>query len=174
MEKRNFHGIDISIYQLISAKNCSKKGEILNLGLLTTHEHSLFRQEILKTQGRYLGEPEAPQKVEQFLYENACRKWYHMDTEYDVILKEEAAYHKRLASFFVGQKRIAENVPWSYPIALTIGGTQIDSVFGYACAIVEEEKGHIAIILADSNPVYTAHAIKKENCPEYAPELIGA
>ena len=166
--------LEISIHSLMAARNCPKKEEYSSLHILDTREQSRYRKELLKIQGELLGDPKGPQKVDAFIRQNVKREWYRMRAQYHVLLEEEAAYHQRLASFFVGRKRVAGYRQWSVPVFLSFGGRQIDAVHGHVHAVLEEEGVHTAVVLSDGTPVYSAQARKQENRPEYAPELIGA
>lgn len=177
MENKTSTVMSINVGKLLSARNCSKKGDYLGLGLLSVSEEEKFRTDIRRMQGEYLGRPDAPQKIEDFILTQSKREWYKMDAQYDIIINEEAAYQKRLASFFVGKKTAAFNILWSVPVSLTVGNTPVSEVYGFVHAILNdesEEGGYTAVIIGEGKPSYSKYAKRKEARPEYAPEMIGA
>lgn len=177
MNNNNSADCSLNIQKMLAARNCKKHGEILRLGLLETTEQSSFCTEILKIQGEYFGKAEGLQRLEDFIYQYAKRDWYRMDAQYDILIHEEAAYQKRLASFFIGKKLVASNIPWSVPVSIFLGTTHVTEIYGYVNAVVKDdpEKGrHTAYIIADGKPVYSRYAKTLKNKPEYAAELLGA
>lgn len=177
MNNNNSMECSMNIQKILAAKNCKKYCEFLQLNLLTASEQSNFEKEIQKIQGDYFGKIEVLQQLENFICLHAKREWYKMDTQYDILIQEEVAYQKRLASFFIGKKSVASNILWSVPVSIFLGTTHVTEVHGYVNAIVEddlEEKGHTAYIIVDKKPIYSRYAKTLKNKPEYAPELLGA
>lgn len=165
----------LSVSQLMNACSCPKKQEYLGLSLVHTDAQSDYRRSLSVLFGQWFGHPLAPEKVESFILENEQRSWYKMDAQYEILIKEEAAYYKRMASYFVGEKKVAGNTNFTAPLSLTYGSITIDNVCGSVCAIMEEEtESPAAVILADQTPKYSHYARKMTNRPEYAPELLAA
>lgn len=177
MDNNKKAGMSVSLNKLLAARNCPKHGDYLRLCLITQTEENQFRAELKTLQGHYLGRPEAPEKVEDFVLTQSKRDWYRMDAQYDILIREEAAYQKRLASFFVGKKCIAAQIQWSIPLSLSAGTTAVSEVYGFATAIIKEDydsEQYTAIIMGDGKPNYSKYARNIRAKPEYAPELIGA
>ena len=167
--------ISLSIQKLVRLGPCNKRREYLSLDLLRSDEQAAYRTELLKLQGTYFGKKEGTAIIENYIYEHAKKEWYHMQSQYDILLKEEAAYQKRLASFFVGKKVIARNLAWSYDMSIKIGNREYSNIYGYVHAMIKDENGrNQAIILYDRIPEYNPRACSTRNKPEYSPEMIAA
>lgn len=167
-------GLRINIRKAMSARQCKKKGEIICLGLLSTNEEAAFRTEIRKIQGTYFAKKEVLKKLDEFILSLSKGEWYKMDSQRDIVMHEEAAYQKELASFFIGKKTIATNISWSVPLSFSIGNAKISELYGHVSAVYKNKNLTTAIIIADGEAVYSRYARKRANKPEYAPELIGA
>ena len=170
-------GMCISLTKLLRARNCKKHGDYLGLSLITRTPESMFRAEVKKRQGDYLGRPDAPERIERFILEITRKEWYRTKAQYDILVTEEAAYQKRLASFFIGKKCVASNIHWQVPVSIKVGTTAVGEVYGYVSAVIKETDGteqHTAVIIGDGTPKYSRYARNMLAKPEYSPELIGA
>ena len=74
----------LSIGKLIGLGTCPKRRASFSLDLIKSNEKANYCAE--------------------FIYSHVKKEWYRMESQYKILLREEAAYHKRLASFFIGKK----------------------------------------------------------------------
>ena len=174
MEQKNRAVTSLSIQQLIGTGNCQKRREYISFNLLRNDEISNFHSELLKLQGNHMGKPDVHKVIEDYIYQNSKREWYKMGSQYEIILAEEAAYHKRLASFFIGKSVTARNLPWSFSLKTTTDPTEHVEIYGHVHAVIKENDRYNALILSNSTPKYSSRASLNKNKPSYAPELIAA
>ena len=80
--------ISLSIQKLVRLGPCNKRREYLSLDLLRSDEQAAYRTELLKLQGTYFGKKEGTAIIENYIYEHAKKEWYHMQSQYDILLKE--------------------------------------------------------------------------------------
>lgn len=174
MQKETVNGLSISIKSALLARNCSKRGEIISHGLLSSREDKNFLSELRKIQGEYFGKEEVFERLDHFIHTKVKKEWFKLDIQYDYFMQEEAFYQKELASFFIGKKTIAGNIQWNLPISYQIGSTNVSELYGYVTAVYEENDIYTAVIISDGMPFYNHLARLNYRRPENAPELIGA
>lgn len=167
-------GISINVHKAISARNCTKKGKILSLGLLSSKEERSFLTELRKIQGNFFGKEQVLDEIDSFIHNQAKREWFRMDAQYDFVMTEEAAYQKSLASFFIGQNCVASNIQWNVSLPYMIGSVAVSEVYGYVTAVTECDGKYTAVMIVDGTPKYSRYARLEHKKPENAPELIGA
>ena len=78
-ENRTKH--KLSVGKLIGLGTCPKRREFFSLDLIKSDEKANYRAE--------------------FIYSHDKKEWYRSESQYEILLREEAVYHKRLASFFI-------------------------------------------------------------------------
>ena len=74
----------LSLGKLIGLGTCPKRRESFSLDLIKSDEKVNYRAE--------------------FIDSHVKKEWYRMKSQHEILLRKEAAYHKRLASFFIGKK----------------------------------------------------------------------
>lgn len=174
MQQKKATVSSLSINQLIASGNCQKRREYISLNLMKINEISNFRSELLKLQGNQMGKPDVYKVIEDYIYQNSKREWYRMGSQYEIILAEEAAYHKRLASFFIEKNIAARNLPWSFQLIINAETKESVELYGNVHAIIKENDTYNALILSNSTPKYSSRASLNKNKPQFAPELIAA
>lgn len=168
--------ISMNVRKMHSASVCAKKAVYTGLRITDGDGNRSYQREVLKKHGELLGDPDAGDAISRFVMDNQKREWYQSDVQYELLSKEEAAYHKRLASFFVGSKRVASNVTYSLAIPqIEFGGNFVNEVYDRVSAVVQEEdESYTALIISSGTSQYTKRGRKLERRPEYAPEALGA
>ena len=101
-ENRTKHRI--SVRKLIGLGTCPNRREFFSLDLIKSDEKTNYRAELLKPQGSYLGKSNEPAEIENFINSHVKKEWYRTESQYEILLREEAAYHRRLASFLLVRK----------------------------------------------------------------------
>ena len=74
----------LPVGKLIELGTCPKRREFFSLDLIKSDEKANYRAE--------------------FIYSHDKKEWYRSESQYEILLREEAAYHKRLASFLLVRK----------------------------------------------------------------------
>lgn len=157
---------------------CREKREMCALSLNKGNEERAFQHSILKYQGEVFGDSDAPKKISEYVKKGYNPEWMLTEAQYQIIVEEKAAYHARMAAFFVGRKRVEYQMRVQIPMEIPCGAVSIDGITQDVHAVTEEKKDamnyYAAYIFQEGCPKYSKWARRKDRRPEYAPELICA
>ena len=155
-EEKKFYGRKIeSVLKMNGCETAAK------YGMLSIHpdqlpaERSTYKDNIYALHGRLFGQMCAPDEIENYVRENFLRKWFLMESQYQIQLEEERSYHKRMASFFIGKPMLDNNIRYQVVLDKEVGYIRSKLLQGKAHVLTRDEDGHKnAIVFKSGKPMY--------------------
>lgn len=173
-EEKKFYGRKIeSVLKMNGCETAAK------YSMLSIHpdqlpaERSTYKDNIYALHGRLFGQMCAPDEIENYVRENFLRKWFLMESQYQIQLEEERSYHKRMASFFIGKPMLDNNIRYQVVLDKEVGYIRSKLLQGKAHVLTRDEDGHKnAIVFKSGKPIYKKTARRADRKIENSPELL--